>query len=102
MTLVAAFSAGAFLCNAIPHGVAGVQGAAFPTPFARPPGVGDSPAWVNVLWAAFNLAVGVLLLHTSRLAWVAGLPLFVFAAGCVVMGLVLAVHFGRVMARRRS
>lgn len=99
--LIAGFLAGAFLCNAIPHWVAGVQGARFPTPFARPPGVGDSPALVNVLWGASNLAVGLALLHAAPVALAPGRPLFGFAAGFFVMGIVLAVHFGRVMARRR-
>lgn len=48
---------GAFLTNAIPHGVMGITGQAFPTPFSGgPPNL--SPAWLNVVWSLINLAVG--------------------------------------------
>lgn len=43
MIHLAPFFAGAFLCNALPHLAAGLQGRPFPTPFATPHGVGDSP-----------------------------------------------------------
>ena len=58
MIYVALFFAGAFLCNAVPHLVAGLQGQPFPTPFARPRGIGNSPPVVNFLWGLFNLLVG--------------------------------------------
>ena len=47
---VAYFLGGAFLVNAVPHFTNGVSGRAFPTPFASPPGKGQSSATVNVLW----------------------------------------------------
>ena len=40
LNYIALFFAGAFLCNAIPHLVAGLQGQPFPSPFAKPPGRG--------------------------------------------------------------
>ena len=39
---VAAFFAGAFLANVVPHFIHGVSGDAFPTPFADPAGKGLS------------------------------------------------------------
>ena len=37
---LAAFFAGVFLANAVPHFVKGICGDKFPTPFAKPPGQG--------------------------------------------------------------
>ena len=58
---LAAFFAGAFLANAVPHFVHGISGDPFPSPFAKPPGKGLSSPTVNVLWALFNLIAGTLL-----------------------------------------
>ena len=58
---VSYFFGGLFLANAIPHWVSGVMGQPFRTPFADPPGKGLSSPRVNVLWGAFNVAVGYLL-----------------------------------------
>jgi hypothetical protein len=60
---VAWLFAGAFLANAIPHIVQGICGNRFQTPFASPPGVGESSAIVNVIWGFANFAVGGGLLH---------------------------------------
>ena len=59
---VAYFFGGAFLVNALPHFINGLSGRPFPTPFASPPGQGESPALVNVLWAALNLVIAYLLI----------------------------------------
>lgn len=93
------FFGGAFLTNAIPHFVNGVSGRSFPLPFASPPGQGFSPAWVNVLWGLFNLAVGYLLicrvgtfsLHRNRNVAIAGI-------GALLMAVMLAQTFSRVVA----
>ena len=58
---VAYFFGGMFVVNAVPHFVSGVMGRRFPSPFASPPGKGESSAMVNVLWGAFNLVIGYLL-----------------------------------------
>jgi hypothetical protein len=78
--------------------VQGICGNRFQTPFASPPGVGESSAVVNVIWGLFNVAVGAGLLHVSfpddlPPPWslcIAGL------IGAVVMALWLANHFGKV------
>jgi hypothetical protein len=59
---IAYFWGGAFLANAIPHFVSGMMGRAFQSPFAKPPGEGLSSSTVNVLWGAFNIAVGYALI----------------------------------------
>src|ERR1017187_10583802 len=60
--LVSYFFGGTFLANAIPHFVSGMMGRPFQTPFAKPPGKGLSSSTVNVLWGAFNIVAGYVLL----------------------------------------
>ena len=62
MDYVAQFLAGAFICNGVPHLVCGLQGSPFPTPFAKPHGVGMSSPLINFAWGLFNLVVGAVLL----------------------------------------
>jgi hypothetical protein len=93
---IAYFFGGVFLINAVPHFVNGVSGNPFQSPFASPPGEGTSPALVNVLWGAFNLIVGYLLvcrvgqfdLRRTRHVLLAG-------AGGLLMAVMLARTFGR-------
>jgi hypothetical protein len=93
---LAAFFSGAILANAIPHFFQGVSGNKFPTPFAKPPGRGLSPAYVNVLWGALNIIIGYVLLQTSKL-YVAEccIGLIVFFAGAVLMALMLSINFAK-------
>ena len=94
---LAYFFGGAFIVNAIPHFTSGVSGRRFPSPFASPPGKGESSPTVNVLWGAFNLAIGYLLVcrvgdfHFHQTSAVLAL-----SAGGLLMGLLLARAFGRV------
>src|ERR1700716_4430744 len=97
MEYVCHFFAGAFLCNCIPHLVAGLQGAPFPTPFAKPRGVGNSSPPVNFLWGSFNLGAGIALLSASPISIELGAPLLTFASGFLGLGVFLAWHFNRVM-----
>ena len=97
---VAHFFAGAFAANGVPHFVQGVCGNRFQTPFASPPGVGESSALVNVAWGWINFVIaGVLVLATFP-------PLPPPIGGCaagvlgaLVIALWLAHHLGKV---RRS
>ena len=90
------FFGGAFLANAIPHFVNGITGHPFQSPFASPPGQGLSSAMVNVLWGAFNLFIGYLLvcrvgtfeLRKTKHVLIAGL-------GVLLMALMLSRAFGR-------
>jgi len=85
------FFGGAFLTNAIPHGVAGLMGEPFRTPFANPPGKGLSSPMVNVLWTAFNLFMAWLLLVKLNAFDIRAIDqAAVFGVGALVMSLVLS------------
>jgi hypothetical protein len=93
---LAVFFSGAFLSNAIPHFFQGVSGNKFPTPFAKPPGKGLSPAYINVLWGALNIIIGYVLLQASKLS-AAGccIGLIVFFVGFVLMALMSSITFAK-------
>ena len=101
-TFVAQFFAGAFLCNCLPHLASGLQGRPFPSPFARPPGKGDSSPLINVLWGMFNLvAGGALLLHWPLVVGFNG-GTAAALLGALALGCYVALHFGAVMASRQG
>ena len=88
---------GMFLVNAVPHFVAGVMGRRFPSPFASPPGKGESSPMVNVLWGAFNLVIGYLLVFRVgdfliRDIW----GVLALGIGGLVMAVMLAWNFGKI------
>jgi hypothetical protein len=96
---VSLFFAGALLCNCIPHLASGLCGLPFPTPFAKPRGVGRSSALVNFFWGLFNVLFGSFLLARHPLSFVVGAPLLLFVAGVLVMGAYLSTHFAKVQAK---
>ncbi len=96
VSYIALFFAGAFLCNCLPHLVAGLQGMPFPTPFATPRGVGNSSPLVNFLWGAINFAAGAYLLSLYPVKIGPNIACAIVAAGALALGLYLSVHFGRV------
>ena len=75
---IAAFFAGAFLMNVVPHLIHGVSGDPFPSPFSDPPGKGLSSPTVNVLWASLNLLIGYLLFRFGRVSNANKISLLVF------------------------
>ena len=90
------FFGGMFLANSIPHLVAGLMGRPFQSPFAKPPGEGLSSSTVNVLWGAFNLLVGYLLvLHVGVFDLRSTTHVLAVGAGALLTSLWLAHHFGR-------
>ena len=92
------FLSGMLLTNGIPHFVHGLSGAPFQSPFAKPPGVGESSALVNVYWGFANLAGGAVLVTRFAPQGLVGWSLF--AAGALLIGTQLALHFGKVRAPR--
>jgi hypothetical protein len=91
------FFGGMLLANGVPHFVQGVSGEKFQSPFASPPGVGESSPIVNVLWGFANLAAGFALLRSgdwsgsdATAGWLA------IGAGVLAAGFYLSRHFGRV------
>jgi hypothetical protein len=94
---IAYLGAGVFLSNSIPHFVQGVSGNRFQSPFAKPPGVGESSPLVNVLWGFFNFVVGyALLLGVGDFEAGLNLSSLVTGIGALLNGLFLARHFGQV------
>jgi hypothetical protein len=93
MQYVAAFFAGAFLANAVPHFVHGVSGDRFPTPFARPPGKGLSSPTLNVAWALLNIVAGYFLLRGGSALRGAGAESAALVAGAASISLFSSVHF---------
>jgi hypothetical protein len=94
---LAHFVAGAFLANAVPHFVNGISGRPFPTPFASPPGQGESSSTTNVWWALVNLAVSyVLLYRVGTFALTRLDEVLTVAVGVAFAALGLARGFGRI------
>ncbi len=96
---IAAFFAGAFLANVVPHFVNGVSGDPFPTPFAKPPGKGLSSPTVNVVWALFNLVVGYVLLLAGKVLNGERLTVLVFFAGIAAISIMASRSFAKKEAR---
>lgn len=90
---LAAFFAGAFLANTVPHFVHGISGNRFPTPFAKPPGVGLSSPTINVIWALFNLVTGYLLFTASKLDKAYPFSLLLLFAGIAFLAIYLSIGF---------
>lgn len=97
---LAHFAAGLVLANAVPHFVWGISGEKFQSPFAKPPGVGESSPLVNVLWGMTNLVVGYLLLFgVGEFEGGLSVDALVLATGVLVTAVALALHFGHVRQR---
>ncbi len=97
ITCIAYFFGGAFWVNAIPHFTNGVSGGAFPSPFASPPGQGESSAIVNVAWGAFNLPIGYLLTrHVGQFRLRGTREVAMSSLGGLIMALMLARALGQI------
>lgn len=91
------FVSGLFLSNGVPHFFQGISGHRFQSPFATPPGVGESSPLVNAIWGYGNLAVAAVLLWYFRpfgdaavVGWVS------VGLGVLLMAIMLSNHFGKV------
>ena len=92
---IAAFLAGMFLANVVPHFVHGISGDRFPTPFAHPPGRGLSSPTVNVAWALFNLVIGYILFRIGRVSSGDDVALLIFFAGIAAISIMASVQFAK-------
>jgi hypothetical protein len=101
MHYLAIFFLGAFFCNSVPHLSSGLQGRPFPTPFAKPHGVGDSSAFVNVLWGMANFLAALFLLAANPVAVGLNADFGVVVLGALAIGSFTALHFARVHAGRK-
>jgi hypothetical protein len=90
---IAAFFAGAFLANLVPHFIHGISGDPFPTPFANLPGKGLSSPLVNVIWACFNLLVGYVLLRVSKTTTKNNLAMLVLFLGILAISILSSIAF---------
>lgn len=90
---IAAFFAGAFLANAVPHFVHGISGNKFPTPFSKPRGIGLSSAPVNFIWSLFNLAAGYYLLMAAEINAQSTCRLIVLFLGVAAIGIMMSFRF---------
>ena len=90
---IAAFFAGAFLANVVPHFIHGISGDPFPTPFANPPGKGLSSPLVNVIWACFNLLAGYVLLRVSKITFKNSLAMLVLFLGILAISILNCIAF---------
>ena len=99
MNYIAVFFSGLFLINSIPHIVAGVQGISFPTPFAKPSGIGDSSPFVNFLWGFFNLLLGIYLLSKHPVKIGINLDFVTLVIGMLLIGIFSSINFGRVRGK---
>jgi hypothetical protein len=102
MNIIGLFFAGAFLCNCIPHLASGLRGEPFPTPFAKPSGVGLSSPLLNVLWGFANAVVGGVLLGRNADALSGAMGWAIVAVGGLAIGIFTALHFGKVRAAAGS
>jgi len=91
---------GLLLTNGIPHFVQGLSGHRFQSPFASPPGVGESSPLSNALWGFGNLAAGFVLLWFFRpqgsqavAGWI------VVGLGSLIASVQLSLHFGKVRSK---
>ena len=96
MDFVLLFLSGALLCNAVPHLTSGTRGDPFPSPFAKPRGVGNSSPLVNFLWGSANLFTGAALMieYLPEVDLETGVA--VAALGWLALGFYLSRHFGKV------
>ena len=93
---LAYFFAGFSIVNSIPHYVRGVTGHRFPTPFASPPGRGESPPIVNVVWGLFNFCLGVFFLTLGEFSFGYNLWTLTFVGAVVIASLQLSYFFSLV------
>ena len=97
---VAYFFAGAFLANGVPHFVSGITGKRFQSPFASPPGVGESSPVVNVIWGLVNFFAGyALIFGVNDFCLGFTREVLMVAIGAVVTSIFLAIYFGRIRGR---
>jgi len=77
--------------------VNGVSGRKFQSPFAKPPGVGESSPVTNVIWGLINFLAGMaLLMGIGTFHFGFTLDFLALLVGFCVMALFLALYFGRI------
>jgi len=94
---LAYFSAGGFLANGVPHFIHGVSGKRFQSPFASPPGVGESGPLANAIWGFANISAAyVLISGVGDFSFGLTRPALMVGLGAFVTAALLAIYFGRI------
>jgi len=94
---LAYFFAGVFLANGVPHFVHGISGKKFQSPFASPPGVGESSPLVNTIWGMLNFIVGyILIFGVGEFTFGFTIDILMTGLGAFATSVALALYFGRV------
>ena len=88
---------GIFLANGAPHFVNGISGRRFQSPFASPPGVGESSPVVNVIWGLINFVIAYLLIRgLGDFSCGFTLDTVMVGVGVFLISIALSLHFGKV------
>ncbi|GLI27467.1 hypothetical protein ARHIZOSPH14_17090 [Agromyces rhizosphaerae] len=99
--LLAHAAGAALLVNAVPHGVHGLSGKRFQSPFGRPPGVGESSPETNVVWSGANAIGGAALLFgVGRFRFGANADTVVTLASAWAAGIAISRYFAGVRGTR--
>lgn len=101
MTYLAYIFAAFCFANGLPHFIKGICGERFQSPFAKPPGIGESGPVINVVWGLLNfaLAIGAIAL-VGFFELGLNLETLTFVSAFCVSSIILAVTFGRIRAKR--
>ncbi len=81
----AAFFAGIFPVNSVPHFFHGISEDKYPTPFANLLFKGLSSPLINIIWALLNLVLGTILVFGSNLLKLNTLGTTLFFVGIIVI-----------------
>lgn len=87
--------AGMLISNSLPHLIQGVSGNRFPTPFSKPPGVGLSSAFLNVIWGLANLIVGYILYKSGNVSNGGTWAFIIFFIGFAAVSLMSSLNFAK-------
>lgn len=87
---LACFFSGFWTVNILPHLLHGINGIAFPTPFASPPFQGLSSPLVNTVWALANIVLAYWLARVGKLSRHNLLTMWLFFAGFAVLACFMA------------
>ena len=87
---VACFFAGFWTLNVLPHLLHGINGQAFPTPFASPPFQGLSSPMVNTVWSLSNIVLAYWLARKGKLSPTRPVTMWLFFFGFAVLACFMA------------
>jgi len=96
---LACFFAGFWALNLLPHLLHGINGTAFPTPFASPPFRGLSSPLVNTVWALANLVLAYWLARVGRLSVNQPRTMWLFFLGFAVLACFMAYAAPQMLTR---